>query len=343
MTEREIKHWTSKEIYQKVELDEIDLDTEYQREIIWNRNQKSLLIDSILWGMDIPKMYFAQFTDENRYQCIDGKQRIDSVVKFYKGEIEDMKGRRYKDLSKPEKDKFDNYGFTVSIISNPTSDYINELFKRLNLGVPLNGAERLHATTGDMRDFIFKEVGKGGPFICNVNLTERRYSRELAVAQIVINSIFFREEEGFKRARWEDLDDFFRKYKKFSAADKTKTEKIKDILKKMDAAFGANAKKLNSRASIVSAYLFSEKLIVEHEDKYLGKFVEFYLKLLERIGEEMNLVKDFREPRNRVILEEFHKGLTQASAEAYSIKRRHTFLDKAFEHYKKKRKIIGDK
>jgi hypothetical protein len=67
------------------------------------------------------------------------------------------------------------------------------------------------------------------------------------------------------------------------------------------------------------------------------------LKLLKRIKEEISLVRDFMQPKNRIILEEFHKGLTQASAEAYSIKRRHNFLNKAFEHYKKTGKIIGDK
>lgn len=342
MTVNEITHWTSKELYEKVELDQIDLDTEYQRELIWNNKQERLLIDSILWGMDIPKLYFARFTDENRYQCIDGKQRINSVVKFYKGEIEYPKGKKYGDLKRSEKKKFDNYEFTVSIITDPTQEYINELFKRLNLGTPLNGAERLHATTGDMRDFVFRKIGKEGPFISNVNLSQRRFSRELTIAQIAINSKFFRGEEGFNRARWEDLDDFFRKHEKFSAEEKTKTKKIKDTLEKMDAAFGDNAQKLRSRASIVSAYLFVEKLVFEGNVKDLGTFVEFYLKLFDRISDETKLIKDFKPPKNRIILEEFHKNLQQASVEPYSIRRRHDFLSKAFDHYKKTGKIIGD-
>ena len=45
---------------------------EYQRDFIWNINQKKLLIDSLLRGIDIPKVYFHvkhNKKDLNIYSC----------------------------------------------------------------------------------------------------------------------------------------------------------------------------------------------------------------------------------------------------------------------------------
>jgi hypothetical protein len=193
-----------------------------------------------------------------------------------------------------------------------------------------------------MRNFVFETVGPNGPFIGKTKLSSKRFSRELAVAQIVFNSMFFRREEGFTRARWEELNAFFKKYAIILDKDKTKTNKIKEILKKIDVVFWGHAKKLRGRASLVSAYLFAEKLVLEDREKELHQFAKFYLKLLDRIREENNLINDYKAPKNSEILAGFHKYLQQASVEPYSIKRRHEFLDMAFEHFKETGKIIGD-
>lgn len=343
MVKRIIEDWKTKKLYAKAASGEIDLDAEYQREIIWTKKEKELLIDSILKKIDIPKLYLAKFTGEKKvYECIDGKQRINSIMKFYDDEITDTNKRKYDDLSPAERNEFDEYKFTVSVIIDPDDDYINELFRRLNLGIPLNTAERLHSMTGDMRNFIFETIGPNGPFIGKTSLSSKRFSRELAVAQLVFNSMFFREEEEFKRARWEELDEFFKKHAKFSDKDITKPKKIEETLKKIDVVFGNRAEKLRGRASLVSAYLFAEKLVLENREKELHQFAKFYLKLLDRIREENNLINNYKAPENIEILEGFYKNLQQASVEPYSIKRRHGFLDMAFRHFKETGKIIGD-
>lgn len=342
MLKREIKDWPTKELNAKASSGEIDLDAEYQREIIWTKKDQELLIDSILKKIDIPKIYLAKFTGAKKsYECIDGKQRINTVMKFYNREITDLDKRKYDDLSPDEQKNFDEYEFTVSIIVDPDDKYVNELFRRLNLGDPLNTAKRLNSVLGDMRDFIFEKIGQNGPFIGNTKLSAKRFSRELAVAQMVFNSTFYRGDD-FKRARWEELDDFFKKHIDFSGEDKTRTNKIEEILKKINNVFGVRAKNLRGRASLVSVYLFAEKLILENREKELGQFAKFYLELFRRIREENKLIRQYQAPKNIEILNGFYKNIQQASVEPYSIKRRHEFLDRTFEHFKKTGKIIGD-
>jgi hypothetical protein len=106
------------------------------------------------------------------------------------------------------------------------------------------------------------------------------------------------------------------------------------------------AQSISSRAVAVSAYLLVEGMYLQNKTGLIPEFVRFYLKLLDEIKNNLNLLSKFREPTNRTILEEFQKYISQASVEPYAIKRRDQFLEKAFEHYlnsKTKGKIIGSK
>src|SRR5439155_21380046 len=64
----------------------IDLDADYQREKIWSRKNQEELLDSILKNIDIPKLYLVKTRDSESfdYECIDGQQRINTLLSFYK-------------------------------------------------------------------------------------------------------------------------------------------------------------------------------------------------------------------------------------------------------------------
>ncbi len=66
----------------------IDLDADYQREKIWSTKQQEELLDSILVDIDIPKIYLAEVEDNKQfdYECIDGKQRMSTLLRFFKPE-----------------------------------------------------------------------------------------------------------------------------------------------------------------------------------------------------------------------------------------------------------------
>ena len=66
----------------------IDLDADYQREKVWSPADQELLLHSIAHDIDIPKLYLALVTDNNQFdfECIDGKQRILTLLNFYKPE-----------------------------------------------------------------------------------------------------------------------------------------------------------------------------------------------------------------------------------------------------------------
>ncbi len=337
----------------------IDLDADYQREKIWSRKNQEELIDSIYQNIDIPKIYLARVTGNENfdYECIDGKQRMATLLNFFKpepGGDEPLTLRvdqryTYEQLRKeiPQlAQKIENY--ELSFVIYPAiedEEFLREVFRRLQLGVRLNSGELLKSLTGAIRDFVYKEMGKDAPFLRNTNLSEKRFSRQFTLAQICINSFSRIEAGDFMRARYSDLADFFKDNYDLDQKDENLV-RIREVLKIMDEDFGGDAQSISSRAVAVSVYLFVEGLYLQRKKRSVPEFAKFFVKLLDEIKHNLKLLAEFREPPNRMILEEFQKYISQASVEPYAIKRRQLFLEKAFEHYvrpKTKGEIIGSK
>lgn len=335
----------------------IDLDAEYQRERIWSRKAQEELMDSIIQDIDIPKIYLAAVKDNQQfdYECIDGKQRMSTLLSFFKPEPEEktplavrIAGERYtyvrlkKELPALAK-KIEDFELTFVIyLDLDDQEFIREIFRRLQLGIRLNSGELLKMYTGTIRDFIYKDIGKEGPFFKHTRLSEKRFSRQFTLAQICINS-FERQRTGdFGRARFDDLKDFFHDNASLSRKDKNLI-RIKAVLGLMDKAFGRDAEVISSRAIAVSAYLFVEDLYLRKKTSLVKNFVKFYIELLEEIRSNMALLANYEKAENAAIMEEFQKYILQASVEPYSIRRRHDFLRMAFDYYLKKEQIIGTK
>lgn len=338
----------------------IDLDADYQREKIWSTSQQEKLLDSIVTDVDIPKLYLVEVKGNKQfnYECIDGKQRMVTLSRFFKPEPREESPLTlrfleeeftYKRLQKEHPTvakRIEDYELSFCIYESIDDKYVREIFRRLQLGIRLNSGELLKTRTGTIRDFIYKDVGNNGPFLRNTNLSERRFSRPFTLAQICINSFAKAKPEGeFVRARYQDIDDFFNENHDLGRNDENLI-RIKKVLKLMDKTFGKNAVVISSRAIAVSGYLFVEELVEDGKARLVPKFSQFYLKLLAEIKTNMDLLSNYERPRNASLMEEFQKHVLQASVEAYAVKRRHEYLKKAFDYYsdpKTKGKIIGAK
>jgi hypothetical protein len=337
----------------------IDLDADYQREKIWSREDQLKLIDSIIQNIDIPKIYLARLkgNDNFDFECIDGKQRMATLLSFFKPEPDETpltvriagENYPYKRLQKELSllaNKIEDYELTFVIYQDQgDEEFLREIFRRLQLGVRLNSGELLKTYTGTIRNFVYKEMGNDAPFLSGTSLSERRFSRQFTLAQICINS-FSRNSAGeFVRARYDDLGEFFKDNYDLNPQDKH-LQRIRKVLQLMDKHFGDNAESISSRAVAVSAYLFAEELYLQKKISLIPEFAKFFVALLEEIKLNLNLLTKYENPENTVVLEEFQKYVSQASVEPYAIKRRHEFLEGAFKYYrspKGKGKIIGKK
>ncbi|MDP3221915.1 MAG: DUF262 domain-containing protein, partial [Rubrivivax sp.] len=65
----------------------INLNPTWQRGAAWKDPRRMLLIDSILRGMDIPKVYLRKLpaNGAHKHDAVDGQQRIRAIWEFRAG------------------------------------------------------------------------------------------------------------------------------------------------------------------------------------------------------------------------------------------------------------------
>lgn len=306
----------------------------FQRELVWTPKQNTDLIDSIFKGIDIPKLYLHK--TEVGWDCIDGHQRINTVVGFFEGGFE-YEGSTFKELSDEEKRTFEDYELTMAIAISFTDEEIRLLFTRLNLGTPLNAGEKLNAIKSNMGDFVRKMVQH--PFIKNVSIPKRRFAKEQVCAQICNNSSVINRTGEFRSSKYEDLESLYRMYNDFDF----KSEEAKLILSVLDALwniFSYRASEIMNRASAVSIYLLVEEMIITDELKDKEKIVKkFYINFLTKLREE---VRKGIDAKNRFLIS-YQNRIIQAADSKSSITERSIKLSEAFNYYLKTGEIIGYK
>lgn len=304
----------------------------FQRGSIWFEEKKKLLIDSIFKGIDIPKLYLQK--TKGGWDCIDGHQRINTVVGFFDGEFE-YNGNVFEDLTDKEKEVFENYKLTISEITEITEDEIRTLFIRLNLGIPINSGEKLNAIKSNLGEFVKKMAEH--PFMKTVSIPSRRFAKEQVCAQICNNSMAINKTGEFRNSKYEDLENLYRNYKDFDLNSKEAKE-ILSILDKLIEIFSDKASEIRNRASIVSVYLLVEEMIVRGEIKGKEKTLEkFYLDFIRDLKKEVKLGID---ATNRFLIS-YESKVIQAADSKGSIRDRHDKLKEAFDYYLEHKKIIG--
>ena len=83
-----------RELISRYYQDGIDVEPEYQREHVWELEDKQKLINSIFTGMDIGKFVVTfnsnvlSHKDGFMYEIIDGKQRLTAIIEYYEDKFE---------------------------------------------------------------------------------------------------------------------------------------------------------------------------------------------------------------------------------------------------------------
>jgi hypothetical protein len=82
LVKAEVKLWPIIDFITKAQNGKLDIDPIYQRTDVWSNTEAVSLIRSILRGIPLPSVILWE-NEKGRYQVIDGKQRITSILRFY--------------------------------------------------------------------------------------------------------------------------------------------------------------------------------------------------------------------------------------------------------------------
>ena len=126
------------------------LDSDFQRESVWNLQQRRELIESILMGLPLPIFYFNQ-DKSGRLIVIDGRQRLNAIFSFLDNDfaldklkiLDEFNKKRFQDLDPIFQSKIEDYQIIAHVIQPMTPDRVKfDIFDRVNrAGTKLNKQE----------------------------------------------------------------------------------------------------------------------------------------------------------------------------------------------------------
>lgn len=269
-------------IVNKIKRGEISFTHKLQRkEGVWNRTQKSLLIDSLLRGYLVNPTYTV-IEDKKQY-VIDGVQRLSTISDYIQGKFSlsknldpiiidgesyEIAGKKFKKLDEKLQDDLMSAQIQVCEISEHTDKDVREMFRRLNSGKPLNTSQKL---TPDMSDELSNAVLDivSEPFFDKV-LTGAQLKSSVDLS-IVIEVLMLSEiDNGYELSsfRKADREKFIQYYN--DKVDTKQVEMIKKSLNNLNDGLDDDVK-INKTSISFICYAGYEIL---RKKKSFSKFIE---------------------------------------------------------------------
>jgi hypothetical protein len=154
----------------------MNINPDYQREVVWSEQRMTHLVNSLFNNYYVPPLIFKVITgvkegtrERRKWRtCIDGKQRLTTIRRFFDGELPyiDRRGQKWfyttpvnrsnksHLMSEEDKEFINNVNIVNIEYEQLTDEQEEDMFQRVQLGVPLAVAEKLAALSGIIPSFI---------------------------------------------------------------------------------------------------------------------------------------------------------------------------------------------
>jgi len=316
--------------------DKINPQPPYQRGEVWKYRKNALLIDSILRGIDIPKIYLRKLENSaHDYEIADGQQRINAIFSFLEGDyclledeekgldlksIDNVKigGKKFKNLDEELKDKFTDYEVSIAIIETADNREIRTLFGRLQEGEPLVPAEKRNAIISKAGTIIDNFV-LNNKFFLNSKIQPARYKRQDYLAH-ALALYFYKNTKPLKASLL--LEMYLDKKLDCSTSNQKNVSEILDAMYELDQL---SQTRVYKKFHFIDLFLFlrnnASKINKINYRKFADEYDALEAKRL-KIKDPKTLISGPNATKENKILYDYYMAFKYAGAEPDSITKR---------------------
>ncbi len=299
------------DLYRMYQNKVLDIHPEFQRDIVWPDASQTRFIDSLIKQLPIPSMCFSLDHKTQKWQVIDGLQRMHSIIRFLNYEISDWKLSRLDDIDpniagevvsqvkltrKLLFDKLENLTIPITVIRCDYSkknhaEYLFTIFHRLNTGgMRLNNQEIRNAIYSGPFNDLLKDCNKNSQWRKLLGLKEDASYRFMKEELILRFFAFYDRYKDYKGSLTRFLNDYMFDYRDINQQELTKKLNLfKDTL---EIIF----KKMTNRRSIektsnafIEALLFGVGKNIKH---LAGQDNEKLVKLFNKLENDDNFSEE---------------------------------------------------
>lgn len=257
------------------------LSPKFQRRRVWPTKAKAFLIDTILRGLPIPKLYMRQHLDvktsKTIHEVVDGQQRLSAVLEFRADKLRlpeddesDFGRMRFSDLPPTAQKAFLTYEFSVDLLIDAADADVLDIFARINsYAVPLNAQEKRNAKFfGSFKKTVYSlgfqhlEFWKKNHILSDTAVA-RMKEAELTSELLVAMAAGLQDKKG-------SLDKFYEKWEDRFPYKQKSVQRFQDVIDLVDQHLGAALPESHFRRSV----LFYSLFLALYEVRYgaLGDF-----------------------------------------------------------------------
>jgi uncharacterized protein with ParB-like and HNH nuclease domain len=221
---------------------ELMLAPKFQRREVWSDKMRSYLIDTIIRGKPIPKIYMRQDTNpttrRTTREIVDGQQRLHTVLSFIKDGFkiskthnEEFGGRFFSGLGKDIQRDILKYEFVVDLLQDMPDNDVYDVFARINTySVMLKPQELRNAKYyGEFKSSVYLLANEFVTFWETNDIFTPKQIMRMAEAEFV-SDLLIAISGGIRAGEKRVIDSFYRDCDDEFAGRKTNEKRFRETM-----------------------------------------------------------------------------------------------------------------
>jgi hypothetical protein len=250
------------------ERNELILAPKFQRREVWSAKARSYLIDTVIRGKPIPKLYMRQnvapATRRTTREIVDGQQRLRTVLTFIKDGFKLSKthnkefgGRFFTQLDTQTQTDILKYEFVVDLLQDMPDTEVYDVFARINTYAEKLRPQELRNAQwfGEFKSSVYELAKTFVPFLESKKLFSAKQILRMAEAEF-ISELLLAMEEGIREGKKAVIDKAYKDYDDRFPNRERHEKRFADVIDTVGLIAGDELAQLRFRAAKLFYPLF---------------------------------------------------------------------------------------